>query len=137
VKSSYSTISYFPINHETGEVIKVLTTLSLALLYAASLALYFIAGFARLNLVLANVLGGTLVYTSLRLVISHSRLNSWKLYKLSAFPYLGLIFLTMCFDTWLMSGQQNVIIRRIESKLGTLDEPLRTWLTARLTQEKW
>jgi len=25
----------------------------------------------------------------------------------------------------------------IESKLGTLDEPLRTWLTARLTQEKW
>jgi hypothetical protein len=28
-------------------------------------------------------------------------------------------------------------IRWIESKLGTLDEPLRTWLTARLTQEKW
>ena len=28
-------------------------------------------------------------------------------------------------------------IRWIESKLGTLDEPLRTWLNARLTQEKW
>jgi len=28
-------------------------------------------------------------------------------------------------------------IRWIESKLGTLDDPLRTWLTARLTQEKW
>jgi hypothetical protein len=28
-------------------------------------------------------------------------------------------------------------IRWIESKLGTLDEPLRTWLTARLAQEKW
>ena len=28
-------------------------------------------------------------------------------------------------------------IRWIESKLGTLDEPLRTWLTARMTQEKW
>ncbi len=28
-------------------------------------------------------------------------------------------------------------IRWIESKLGTLDEPLRTWLTARLGQEKW
>jgi len=28
-------------------------------------------------------------------------------------------------------------IRWIESKIGTLDEPLRTWLTARLTQEKW
>jgi formate transporter len=28
-------------------------------------------------------------------------------------------------------------IRWIESKLGTLEEPLRTWLTARLAQEKW
>jgi len=28
-------------------------------------------------------------------------------------------------------------IRWIESKLGVLDEPLRTWLTARLSQEKW
>jgi formate transporter len=28
-------------------------------------------------------------------------------------------------------------IRWIESKLGTLDEPLRTWLTARLAQERW
>ena len=28
-------------------------------------------------------------------------------------------------------------IRWIESKLGTLDEPLRTWLNARLSQEKW
>ncbi len=28
-------------------------------------------------------------------------------------------------------------IRWIESKLGILDEPLRTWLTARLSQEKW
>ena len=28
-------------------------------------------------------------------------------------------------------------IRWIESKLGTLDEPLKTWLSARLAQEKW
>jgi formate transporter len=28
-------------------------------------------------------------------------------------------------------------IRWIESKLGVLDEPLRTWLNVRLTQEKW
>jgi len=28
-------------------------------------------------------------------------------------------------------------IRWIESKLGTLDEPLRTWLNAKLAQEKW
>jgi len=28
-------------------------------------------------------------------------------------------------------------IKWVESKLGTIEEPLRTWLTARLTQEKW
>jgi len=28
-------------------------------------------------------------------------------------------------------------IRWVESKLGALDEPLRTWFTARLAQEKW
>lgn len=28
-------------------------------------------------------------------------------------------------------------IRWVESKIGTLEEPLRTWLTARLAQEKW
>ena len=33
----------------------------------------------------------------------------------------------------LLSGD----IRWIESRLGVLDEPLRTWLTARLAQEKW
>jgi formate/nitrite transporter len=28
-------------------------------------------------------------------------------------------------------------VRWLESRVGTLDEPLRTWLTSRLTQEKW
>jgi protoheme IX farnesyltransferase len=96
-------ISYFPLSRETAEVIKVLIVLGLAL-HAVSLTLYFVAGFAWLYLVLANILGSTLIYTSLRLVVSHSRRDSWKLYKLSAFPYLGLIFLAMCLDSRLISG---------------------------------
>jgi hypothetical protein len=28
-------------------------------------------------------------------------------------------------------------VRWLESRVGTLDEPLRTWLTSRLAQEKW
>ena len=28
-------------------------------------------------------------------------------------------------------------VRWLEARVGTLDEPLRTWLTSRLTQEKW
>jgi hypothetical protein len=28
-------------------------------------------------------------------------------------------------------------VRWLESRVGSLDEPLRTWLTSRLSQEKW
>ncbi len=36
------------------------------------------------------------------LVISSASRDAWRLFKLSAFPYLGLIFLTMCLDIWLL-----------------------------------
>jgi len=94
-------INYFPMSRDEREVIKVLLVLSLAL-YVASIALYFVGSFAWLYLVVANLLGGTLLYTSSRLVISTSSQRAWRLYKLSAFPYLGLIFLTMCLDIWLL-----------------------------------
>ncbi|MFC2071243.1 protoheme IX farnesyltransferase [Chloroflexota bacterium] len=96
-------ISYFPVNRKVNEVVRVLLALSL-LLYAASIAIYFAGNFTWLYVVLANLLGGVLIYTSLRLVISTSSRESWRLYKLSAFPYLGLIFLTMCLDIKLLSG---------------------------------
>jgi len=96
-------IRYFPVSQETGKTVKLLFALSLAL-YVASLAAYFIGGFHWLYLVLCNLLGGVLLYTSLRLARSASSQNSWRLYKISAFPYMGLLFLAMCLDTWLLSG---------------------------------
>ena len=96
-------ISYFPVSGEAREVVKVLLVLSL-MLYAASIGIFFVGSFTWLYLVLANLLGGVLIYTSLRLVMSTSFQDSWRLYKLSAFPYLGLIFLVMCLDIWLLSG---------------------------------
>lgn len=96
-------ISYFPVSRKVREVAKVLLVLSL-LLYAISITIYFVGNFAWLYLVLANLLGGVLLYTSLRLLISTSSRESWRLYKISAFPYLGLIFLTMCLDFQLLSG---------------------------------
>ena len=96
-------ISYFPVSWGIGQVVKVLLVLSV-MLYAASIVIYFVGSFTWLYLVLANLLGGVLIYTSLRLLISTSSRNSWRLYKLSAFPYLGLIFLAMSIDTWLLNG---------------------------------
>jgi len=94
-------ISYFPMNIKVKEAVKVLLVFGLVL-YAASMALYFIGGFGWLYLVLANLLGIIMVYGSLRMVISNASQDAWRLYKLSAFPYLGLIFLTMCLDIWLV-----------------------------------
>lgn len=94
-------LKYFPMSWEAKDVVKVLLVFCI-MLYAASLALYFIGGFAWLYLVLANLLGIIMVYACSRLVISSASQDAWRLYKLSAFPYLGLIFLTMCLDVWLL-----------------------------------
>ena len=94
-------LNYFPINREVRDSVKVLLVFSLAL-YAASIALYFIGGFAWLYLTLANVLGIVMIYAGYRLVVSHAAKDAWRLYRLSAFPYLGLIFLVMCLDMILL-----------------------------------
>ncbi len=94
-------LGHFPVNREARDVVKVLLIFCL-MLYLASIALYFISGFGWLYLVLANVLGIIMVYACSRLVISSASGDTWRLYKLSAFPYLGLLFLTMCLDIWLL-----------------------------------
>jgi len=73
-------------------------------LYAASLTFYFVASFHWVYLTLANLLGGVLVYTSIRLAISNSSEQSWRLYRMSAFPYLGLVFASMCLDIYVLGG---------------------------------
>ncbi|MDD4877324.1 MAG: UbiA family prenyltransferase [Dehalococcoidales bacterium] len=95
-----SGLNYFPMCWDTHNSVKVLLAFSLVL-YGTSIGLYFTGDFAWLYLVLANLLGIMMVYATLRLVISSTSRNAWRLYKLSAFPYLGLLFLTMCVDIWL------------------------------------
>lgn len=90
-------IGYFPISREPVEVVKILLALSI-MLYATSIGLYYVGSFTWHYLLLANLLGVVVFYTSIRLNFSVSSQNSWQLYKLSSFPYLGLIFLAMCLD---------------------------------------
>jgi len=94
-------LNYFPISWEVKDSVKVLLAFSLVL-YATSVVLYFAGNFGWLYLVLANVLSITMVYATFRLRLSNAARDAWRLYKLSAFPYLGLIFLTMCLDIWLL-----------------------------------
>ena len=90
-------VSFFPIGAEVESSTRILFAFSL-ILYITSLALYFVAGFGLIYLVLASVLGLLMVYSTLRLVRSRASLEAWRLYKLSSFPYLGIIFIAMCLD---------------------------------------
>ena len=94
-------LTYFPMSRETNEAVKVLPVLSLVLAVAA-VTLYFVGGFSLLYLIVASLLSIIMVYASVRLVISGASGDAWKLYKLSTFPYLGLILLAMSLDTWLL-----------------------------------
>lgn len=90
-------LKYFPMSWQAKDAVKLFLVFALAL-YVVSIVLFFSGGFGYLYLVSANVLGFMMVYASSRLAISGISQDAWRLYKLSAVPYLGIIFLTMCLD---------------------------------------
>jgi protoheme IX farnesyltransferase len=94
-------LHYFPLSWQVKDVVKILFGLSI-MLYTVSLIIYVAGGFHLLYLVLANVLGVLMVYANARLLFSMTSTAAWRVYKLSAFPYLGIIFLAMALDIWLM-----------------------------------
>jgi heme o synthase len=93
-------IAFFPVNRNNAAAFKLLSGFVLALV-AASLAIYFVGGFSVLYLAAALILGGLMVFATSRLRGQGFSRNAWKLYKLSSFPYLGLIFLIMSLDKYL------------------------------------
>ncbi|MFC1861608.1 protoheme IX farnesyltransferase, partial [Chloroflexota bacterium] len=95
-------ICYFPLNREVKDTVIILLVFSV-LLYASSIGLHFVGDFSWLYLVVANILGIIMVYGSIRFVISGASRDAWRLYKLSAFPYLGVLFLFMCLDILLLA----------------------------------
>ncbi|MEW6033789.1 MAG: UbiA family prenyltransferase [Chloroflexota bacterium] len=93
-------VSIFPLTWRSVTAVRTLLMLSLVL-YAASIALYLMGGFGLVYLVVANVLGITMVVATFRLSLAPTSHSAWLVYKLSAFPYLGLLFLFMGIDLWL------------------------------------
>jgi protoheme IX farnesyltransferase len=97
-------VKYFPLSRETRQSVKVLFLLALPLA-AASIVFYFTAGLHWIYLTTAVVLSLVMIFANLRLLYSANSKEAWRVYKLSAFPYLGLIFLAMCLDAWLLPGR--------------------------------
>ena len=95
-------VKYFPVSREFANAVPALVLLSLPL-FAVSLALYFTSGMGLIYLTSASLLGALMVYANARLLTSGASRDAWKVYKLSAFPYLGLIFLAMSLDVWLLA----------------------------------
>lgn len=94
-------LNYFPVSLEVKDSVKVLLAFAL-LLAAVSIALYFAGGFGWLYLALAVVMDAVMLYAAVRLAFSRAARDSWRLYRLSTFPYLGVIFLVMCLDIRLL-----------------------------------
>jgi len=94
-------LNYFPLNISDRIIVRVLVILSI-ILYLTSIALYFIGNFHLLYLVAANILGLILIYASVNLLVGTTSISAWRVYKLSAYPYLGVIFFSMCMDILLI-----------------------------------
>ncbi|MFC1935330.1 protoheme IX farnesyltransferase [Chloroflexota bacterium] len=93
-------LRYFPVTWRAADVIKILLALS-GFLVLMSIALYFFVDFGWLYLGSALFLGLLTTGATVRLLWSKATRDAWRLYKISAFPYLGLLFLAMCLDLWI------------------------------------
>jgi protoheme IX farnesyltransferase len=94
-------IKYFPLSLEVKDSVKMLPILAV-LLVALSLALYFVGHFHLIYLVAACIMGILTITSTARLIYRKLSSESWKVYKLTAFPYLGILFLAMALDVWLL-----------------------------------
>ncbi len=93
-------VRYFPVTWETKDAVKLLLPLAI-LLYAVSLALWHAADFSWFFFTVANILGLAMLVASIRLLITWASKDAWRVYKLSAYPYLGFIFLAMVLASWI------------------------------------
>jgi heme O synthase-like polyprenyltransferase len=95
-------ITYFPISWEAKDSIKVLFIIAVLLL-GSSIALYCYSNrdFGTFYLTVACILGIMMVVSTARLAFTGISRDAWRVYKLTAFPYLGIIFLAMVIDLWI------------------------------------
>jgi protoheme IX farnesyltransferase len=93
-------VNIFPLNHGmvlTGRISVVLSVL----LYAASLSLYVAGGFGWIYFVAANVGGILMVRATVQMLRTQDKAAAFQTFRISAYPFLGLTFLSLCADVWL------------------------------------
>ncbi|MDD2252007.1 MAG: UbiA family prenyltransferase [Dehalococcoidales bacterium] len=94
-------ITFFPMSASPAAGIRLMV-FSGVVLFATSIALYFVADFGWLYLSGAVLLGLLLLASSFKLLKTSDSNRAWRVYKISSFPYLGLLFLVMVLDLLLL-----------------------------------
>lgn len=94
-----ASLNYFPLNLTAKNTAILIFVLSLTL-YSVSISLYVLAVFKLIYLAIANILGILMIYATTRLLFNSTSKAAWKVYKLSSFPYLGIMFIAMCLDIY-------------------------------------
>ena len=93
-------VNMFPVSHCTLTVTRMLLALSV-ILFGVSLLLGHLASLSKLYIAVAIIIGLTMIWVNWKLLGTDAKKTAWRVYKLSAYPYLGIIFLTICVDLWL------------------------------------
>ena len=93
-------LRYFPLN-VNEKLIKVIILILTILVYVTSLMLYFYGRLHLLYLIVMNIMGISLLVSVLLTLFKEDRDYSWKAYKMSSFPYLGIMFLVIVIDSLL------------------------------------
>ena len=96
-------VNIFPITRGIDFTARISVGLSV-LLYAASLALYWVGNFGWTYLVAANMGGLLMLNATLQMFRTRDGAPAFKTFKLSAYPFLGLIFISLCVDVWMRMG---------------------------------
>ena len=91
--------TFFPLKTDPKYAIYILFVCALALI-GLGVAYYFVAEAGLVFLISAIVLDLVLLVACVVLKFHYSNSKAWKLYKLSSFPYLGILFMMMCIDLW-------------------------------------
>lgn len=94
-------ITFFPMSATPATGIRLMVFSGL-LLFATSIVLYFVADFGWLYLSGAILLGLALLASSFKLLLTSDSTRAWRVYKISSFPYLGILFFIMVLDLLLL-----------------------------------
>ena len=95
-------LRYFPLSWDDRDVIKILAILSIALAGAVLLIYFLSRKFHWLYLIVSSLLSLAMITASIQLLVRPTSKKAWAVYKLSAFPYLGVIFAIMAVDSWIL-----------------------------------